>query len=166
MKHIKGDLIKLFKEGQFDVIVHGCNCGNNMGDGIAKTIRDEFPEAYAADLATVEWDHDKLGTYSQAMTPYGVIINAYTQFKWYGRGPDGPLCEDWAVASVFHNLKNEYGDQGKRFGFPAIGCARAGGDWNVISALINQELTDEDKTFVEYDGFDPRGNYKRNMGRK
>lgn len=28
MKDVKGDLVKKFSEGLFDVIVHGCNCGN------------------------------------------------------------------------------------------------------------------------------------------
>lgn len=26
MKEVTGDLIKLAQDGQFDVIVHGCNC--------------------------------------------------------------------------------------------------------------------------------------------
>lgn len=90
MKKVQGDLIKLFKQREFDVIIHGCNCGNNMGDGIAKTIRDEFPEAYAADLATVAWDVGKLGTITYAdIANLGYIVNAYTvsflwcRFKWW-----------------------------------------------------------------------------------
>ena len=35
MNIVKGDLIKSAKEGQFDVIIHGCNCFNTMGAGIA-----------------------------------------------------------------------------------------------------------------------------------
>ncbi|MGJ4995019.1 hypothetical protein ACQR0Z_11425 [Bradyrhizobium sp. HKCCYLS3077] len=52
MKIIKGDLIKLALDGHIDVIVHGCNCQCTMGAGIAKSIKDIFPEAYAADLST------------------------------------------------------------------------------------------------------------------
>lgn len=33
MKYIIGDLLKLADDGQFDVIVHGCNCFNTMGAG-------------------------------------------------------------------------------------------------------------------------------------
>ena len=38
MKTITGDLIKLAQDGVFDVIIHGCNCQNTMGAGIAKTV--------------------------------------------------------------------------------------------------------------------------------
>jgi len=168
MKHIKGDLVKKFSEGLFDVIVHGCNCGNNMGDGIAKTIKNAFPYAYEVDCQTRRFDKDKLGTYSSAdiwvgSTPefLGTIINAYTQFHWQG---SGVLCDYDAVRSVFRQLKVDYGNQGKSFGVPAIGSARAGGDWRIISAIIDEELEGEDVTFVEYDGVDAvRGDYKRNM---
>ena len=43
MNTIKGDLIDLAIEGKFDLIVHGCNCFNTMGKGIAKSIRQNFP---------------------------------------------------------------------------------------------------------------------------
>lgn len=54
MNVIKGDLIKLALDGRFDVIVHGCNCQCAMGAGIAKSIKETFPEAYKADLATTK----------------------------------------------------------------------------------------------------------------
>ena len=59
MKLIKGDLIQLAKNGEFDVIIHGCNCFCTMGAGIAKTIKDIFPEAYKADLNTKKGDRSK-----------------------------------------------------------------------------------------------------------
>ena len=33
MNYIKGDLIKLFKDKHFDVLIHGCNCFCTMGKG-------------------------------------------------------------------------------------------------------------------------------------
>ena len=52
MKIIQGDLVAMAQQGQFDVIVHGCNCFCAMGAGIAKSIRRAFPQAYEADLKT------------------------------------------------------------------------------------------------------------------
>ena len=49
MKYIEGDLIQLAKNGKFNVIVHGCNCFNTMGAGIAKMIKDNFIGAWKAD---------------------------------------------------------------------------------------------------------------------
>ena len=54
MKEVTGDLVKLAKNGEFDVIVHGCNCECIMGGGIAKQIRQAFPTAYDADRGTSE----------------------------------------------------------------------------------------------------------------
>ena len=85
MNIVTGDLIKLALEGNFDVIIHGCNCFGTMGAGIAKTIKAEFPEAYKADLATEKGDKSKLGTYSTAkVTKNGhviTVVNAYTVTK-------------------------------------------------------------------------------------
>ena len=66
MKTIKGDLVKLAIKGEFDLIIHGCNCFCTMGAGIAKTIKQKFPEAYEADLKTEKGDKAKLGTISWA----------------------------------------------------------------------------------------------------
>lgn len=42
MKTIKGDLIKLALAGEFDVIVHGCNCFCTQKSGIAKQMAESF----------------------------------------------------------------------------------------------------------------------------
>ena len=41
--------------------------------------------------------------------------------------------------------------KGKRIGYPLIGAGLAGGDWAVISEIIDQELVDVDHTLVEFD---------------
>ena len=41
-QEIEGDLIKLAKEGAFDVITHGCNCFCTMGAGIAPQMAETF----------------------------------------------------------------------------------------------------------------------------
>ena len=86
MKTLEGDLIKLGKAGAFDVIVHGCNCFCTMGAGIAKGIKSEFPEAYAADMNTKSGDHSKMGTITYAQIGNLAVVNAYTQFNWGGKG--------------------------------------------------------------------------------
>lgn len=39
---VNGDLIKLAKRGEFDVIGHGCNCFCTMGAGIAPQMAEAF----------------------------------------------------------------------------------------------------------------------------
>jgi O-acetyl-ADP-ribose deacetylase (regulator of RNase III) len=43
IKYVKGNIITLAKEGEFDVIAHGCNCFCNFGAGLARDIKREFP---------------------------------------------------------------------------------------------------------------------------
>ncbi len=146
MKELAGDLIKLGKQGVFDVIVHGCNCFCDMGAGIAIGIKTEFPEAFEADLKTKSGDHSKLGTISYAKTGNVTVVNAYTQFNWRG---SGRKADYEAIRKSFRLIKNTF--SGKRIGYPAIGAGLAGGDWTVISNIIDEELQGEDHTFVIFD---------------
>jgi O-acetyl-ADP-ribose deacetylase (regulator of RNase III) len=144
-----GDLVQKARAGEFDVIVHGCNCFCQMGAGIAKTIKQVFPTAYQADLTTVAGDHTKLGTYSVAQVDISgrvlVIVNGYTQYNWRGKG----LKADYAaIRQVFRRVKQAY--TGHRIGYPALGAGLAGDDWNIIAAIIDEELTGEEHVFVQW----------------
>lgn len=161
MKTIPGDLIKMALNGEFDIIVHGCNCWITMGGGIAKTIRETFPEAFDADKKTLKGDYDKLGTISVAsnlslqnsLASNITVINAYTQYKyWYDKDqdPNTPLVNYDAVRKAFRQIKNSYGNQNLRFGIPKIGAGLANGDWKTISAIIDAEMEGEDLTLVEF----------------
>ncbi|QDP00045.1 macro domain-containing protein [Thalassotalea sp. PS06] len=150
MNDVEGDLIELALNGEFDVIVHGCNCFCTMGAGLAKAIKFEFPEAYQADLETEKGSEDKLGKYSQVTVQRGnhkiTILNAYTQFHWRGRGVKADYN---AIKEVFSNIKTEF--CGKRIGYPLIGAGLAGGDWNIISEIIDSKLMGERHTLVRFE---------------
>ena len=84
MKEQTGDLIDLAMKGEFDVIVHGCNCECIMGGGIAKQIKKAFPETFEADCGTKKADASKIGGISYAKVKLEnnrrlVIVNGYTQ---------------------------------------------------------------------------------------
>ena len=149
MRTVKGDLLKLAAAGEFDVIIHGCNCFHTMGAGIAKSIKQRFPDAFAADLETEMGSRAKLGSFSSATVDCDgralTIVNAYTQFDMGGRRINADYD---AIRSVFRKIKSTF--PGKRIGYPMIGAGLAGGDWNVISRIINEELNGENHTLVEY----------------
>ena len=151
MKTIRGDLIQLALAGQFDVIVHGCNCQCAMGYGVAKAIKLAFPEAYDADRRTAKGERSKLGTISHAtVTRDGrelTIVNGYTQFHWRG---GGVLADYDALRGVMRAVKQQF--SGQRIGYPKIGAGSAKGDWKIISAIIDEELAGEDHTLVEFAG--------------
>lgn len=145
----QGDLIALALDGRFDVIVHGCNCFCTMGGGIARVIQEEFPEAYAADLVTVKGDRNKLGDFSFATVKRNdreiTIVNGYTQFHFHGADV---LVDYDAVRRLFAKIKKRF--SGRRIGYPKIGAGLAGGNWQQLAAIINEELAGEDHTLVLY----------------
>lgn len=150
MKYINGNLITLAKNGDFDVIVHGCNAFCTMGAGIAATIKTEFPSAYEADQKTKKGDKDKIGTYTYSVEKNNkggelFVINAYTQFTYWEKRD---LFEYDGFAKILKDLKVQF--IGKHFGFPLIGCGLAGGDKERILGMIDDILHDQDVTIVEF----------------
>jgi O-acetyl-ADP-ribose deacetylase (regulator of RNase III) len=147
-------LLKLAREGKFDIIVQGCNCFCTMGSGIARQIREEYPEAYAADCETKSGDKAKLGDYTFAKTKDGfVIINAYTQYSFNRAGESDDVFEYDAFELVLANLLYEAGDA--NFGFPYIGMGLAGGDKTRIIKMLEdfaQKVSDQrgTVTLVEF----------------
>lgn len=139
--HTKGNLLDLAEAGLFDVVVQGCNCFNTMGGGIAREIRERYPEVAAADMETVKGDYKKLGNWTTGYAWFNlhkgdepdnfVIINAYTQYNM-SRGTD--VFEYTAFQLILEKLTFVY--PGKRFGFPYIGCGLAGGEKDIIIPMI------------------------------
>lgn len=153
MKEINGDLIQLAKKGQFDVIVHGCNCYNTWGAGIALQMKSAFPQAWDVDRNTIKGYERKLGKYTKATIDIQLessihqltIVNAYTQLR-----PGVNLLQQnyKAIADCFVRIKREF--SGKCFGIPLIGCGLAGGEWDIVGEIIDNIMDDEDITLVRY----------------
>jgi O-acetyl-ADP-ribose deacetylase (regulator of RNase III) len=66
MKVIRGDLVKLALDGRFELIIDGCNRQCVTGSGIARMIKQTFPEAYKAGEATPKGSRDKPRSLSTA----------------------------------------------------------------------------------------------------
>lgn len=147
IEYIKGNLIKLSKEDQFDVIVHGCNCKKNWGKGIALTMKKEYPLAYETDCNS----NPKLGEYSVCDMYDTIIINAYTQV-YPGRPKyqnDTEYKRYNAIKSIFTKINQNF--KGKLVGIPMIGAGLAGLDWDNIYNIIDECCTEVDINVVQYD---------------
>jgi O-acetyl-ADP-ribose deacetylase (regulator of RNase III) len=132
MKIVKGNLLDLAYDGEFDVIVHGCNCFCAMGGGIAREIAERFPEARVEDTKTTRGDYDKLGNYTRVeIDDFFVIVNAYTQYQM-STGED--VFEYDAFKLILQKLARRYPTS--RFGFPAIGMGLAGGNKTRIMGML------------------------------
>lgn len=162
---MSGDLLDLADGGHFDYIVHGCNCFNMMGGGIAAQIRARYPQAAEVDSATKRGDINKLGNYTQAVQKYAslpgsfTIINAYTQFGVSRAGEEvfHYASLEVVLEKLLWLVKIEDGYRGfSRWGFPRIGQGLAGGDPNRINAMLEDFARRADRyggivTIVDFD---------------
>ena len=124
---LTGDLIELAEDGKFDIIVHGCNCFNTMGGGIARAIRTRHPGAAAVDMDTISGDVTKLGNWTVFDANQYIIINAYTQYKM-STGSDVFEYDAFDLILRKLYLLTPRAD----YGFPLIGMGLAKGNASII----------------------------------
>ena len=152
-KEVDGDLIELAKQAEFDVIAHGCNCHSTMGAGIAP----QMAIAFGCDRFIMERigsDVNKLGNIDYQTINVNenelIVVNAYTQFNYGRNHADGdakPLSYE-ALTLCMKKINILFA--GKHIGLPKIGAGLAGGDWDLIKAIIQRELRDCKVTVVNY----------------
>lgn len=150
MKEVYGNLITMALDGNFDIIIQGCNCFNTFGRGLAKEIKERLPKAYAVDYKTKKGDINKLGNYSSCIidTEEGddfMVINCYTQYMYSNTEPQ---IDYEALTLCLRKINFEF--KGHIIGVPLIGAGLAGGDWNRIKTIIETELKDMDVTIVHF----------------
>lgn len=167
-EEVDGDLIKLAKEGMFDVIAHGCNCHSTMGAGIAPQMAKAFGcdrfgmELYGSDvnkLGNIDYQTVVLGenaiwsledAKNNRDEPELTVVNAYTQFNYGRNHTDGDLRPLSYEALTLCMKKINVIFAKKHIGLPKIGAGLAGGDWDKIKSIIQKELIDCKVTVVNY----------------
>jgi O-acetyl-ADP-ribose deacetylase (regulator of RNase III) len=138
LKHVDGNLLTLAENGDFDVVIQGCNCFCAMGGGIAREIRERYPHVAEADAKTGLGDYNKLGNYTKAIVKGEdehsfFIINAYTQYNM-STGDD--VFEYVAFALILQKIERLYGNYA--IGLPYIGMGLANGNKHIIMEMIEE----------------------------
>jgi len=136
------------------IILHGCNAQGVMGSGVAKAIREVYPEAYAGYRAAYELSGLRVGQIVWVPTKGKFIANAVSQ-EWFGR--DGKQYVSYqGIEAIFvqvydwitENIDDDYHDV-PVVAIPRIGSSLGGGDWKTISQII--EFAMKDRHVVVYD---------------
>lgn len=158
MNFVKGNLLDLAEEGNFDLIFHGCNCFHTMGAGIAREIKDRYWTPFVADKNNTKYgDINKLGSYTYVGITSNIkhdhmfyVVNAYTQYTYRKRNSDQLIYD--SIRKCLINIRNDFIEEPEWFdlkiGYPKIGAGLAGGDWNIISKIIDQEFNGLNHTLV------------------
>ena len=153
-------------------IAHSCNCQNVMGGGIAKQIKDRYPQAFEAD--TERWSNEyndggnwrcQIGDYSKAviktkfanltnnrpLSPhsrlsYATIYNLYTQSGYSTERRQVNYEYFWKAMKAMQEdlLFNQHELNVRQVvGVPyGISCGLAGGNWKIIKAIIEDIFLD------------------------
>lgn len=121
-------------------IAHGVNCQNKMGSGIAKVLFEEYPQVKSSyhEFCSAMPLHRRLGEVQPVDCGGLTAYNCFTQFN-YGYGGNKYVSYE-AIIKCFKTL-NMY-LKGQELAIPRIGCGLAGGNWTVVSALINEVTPD------------------------
>lgn len=148
IEYRKGNLLDV-NEG---IIAHGVNCQGVMGSGVAKAIRDMYPLVYTRYKKHVDSWMEGFGNSAGLLGqvhfcsvvepipetgPILVVANCFTQDLY---GTDRRHVNYEAVAQCFRILNKRFMLYGDVLHIPKIGAGLAGGDWNVISAIIESEF--------------------------
>ncbi len=152
MKKLQGDLLEMFDQGVFNIILHGANCRSTMNSGIAKQIKEKYPGAYKADCEDKRSPEEKLGGFSYYFNNSEIIINAYTQLN-YGVGLQVSYPHmKRAFNSIADYVVTVYSFSAIpciKIGYPLIGCGLGGGDWKIVSSIIDEAFKNFDHTLVQ-----------------
>ena len=139
-------MVEAFKSGGYIALLHQANCFNTMNSGVAREIREQLPEAFAADCMTVKGDVRKLGTFTYAeFHEYsGFVVNLYGQYNY---GKDGKKYTQ--VINLEKALKGFVerfrvaGDLNLNVCIPRMGCGLGGADWDTeLVPMIERQLID------------------------
>jgi O-acetyl-ADP-ribose deacetylase (regulator of RNase III) len=132
--YINGDLFKT----DIKLIVHGCNNMGVMDSGVAAIVKREYPKAFKEYNTKYILSGFQGGDIICVNDNNKIICNMITQ-NFYGRDGKRYAKYDW-IAEGFYNLNNYcLNNDINEIAMPLIGAGLGGGDWNVISAIIESE---------------------------
>ena len=151
VNYVKGNLL----DSDCDYICHQVNCQGVMGSGIARQIRERWPKVYESYTHYVDY-HNKheeglLGKILISNINHPTrVINMFSQDMY---GYDGNRYTSYdAFANCLREIDLHVA-RSRSIGFPKnIGCGLGGGNWTVISALIDEILGQTHDVYIyEYE---------------
>lgn len=151
VNYVKGNLL----DSDCDYICHQVNCQGVMGSGIARQIRERWPEVYNDYKAYCNYCN-KYGL-NMLGHNFDVPVNNYEKrvinmFSQHDYGHDGKRYTSYdAFSDCLFDIRGLV--RGGTIGFPKnIGCGLGGGNWKVISALIEEILGETHDVYIyEYE---------------
>nr|WP_292486547.1 macro domain-containing protein [Methanohalobium sp.] len=121
------------------MIIHGCNARGVMNAGVAKAIRERWPETYYVYQHVYKYRGLRLGEvlWSHSYNGEKLIGNCISQDD-YGR--TGVHVDYDAIRNCMKEVKIECERRSiNEFAMPMMGAGLGGGDWNIIEDIVYEE---------------------------
>ena len=157
IKIVKGNIL----DASEDIIVQQVNCKGVMGAGLAKAILNKYPNVkkeYQSfrnfNLNKGLTDKDLLGLVNYVrVSDVKVIANIFGQVNIKKNRFDNTVyTKTDALTRGLKEVKELSKQLNKSVAIPyGIGCGLAGGDWNIISELIESIFSDYKVTIYKLD---------------
>lgn len=138
------------------IIVHCCNAQGKMGSGIAITLRNKWPQVFtvygqaykaAGNSLTLGDVHVAKVIHADLEENDLYVANLIGQ-EFYG-GKPGVIYVDYdAIRVGFKTIAKMVKalPYPRMIHYPQLGAGLAGGDWDIIQAIIDEELHELDHT--------------------
>lgn len=134
MKIIEKDILTV----DSGIICQQVNCQGKMNSGLAKSIREKWPNVYSEYLSFCksDWGFDLLGKFQKIKVSNDLFVGNI--FGQYNFGYDNQRYTDYCALNIsFQELYNNSGFHKLQVYFPMdFACCRGGGDWRIVSAMI------------------------------
>lgn len=149
-------MIKVYEGNIFttsaEIIAHQVNCQGVMGAGLAKQIRDKYPEVYEA-YRDHCLNYEKSGAlllgsilYQPVKNKKLCIANLFAQDKF----GEGCQTDYEALKKCFNTLEQHAGAKNFNVAIPfKIGCGLAGGDWESVVYPMIKDVFAQSSTELE-----------------
>ncbi len=147
IKYKEGDALLGYEQ----YFAHGCNAQGVMGSGIAKQVKEQYPEAFSLYRKVYEGQANKLylgqviasisNDVQEKKKSKIVIYNCVTQDK-YGRDPTTRYVDYAAIETCMQFINEEFKSYYNltrsltSVAMPMIGAGLGNGDWDIISKII------------------------------
>lgn len=141
MKNIRGNITTVTQ----GIIVHQVNAQGVMGSGVAKAIKDKWPEVYKE--YRLQYIEGRLNLGSMHLVPIhykpprGLKVCNLVGQEFYGTNKQH--TDYYALRLGLRQLR-EYMDQhymlSSDIHHPLIGCGLGGGNWYTVKQIIEEEI--------------------------
>ena len=148
IKIVDGDIL----QAKEDIRCHQTNALGVMGGGIAKQIKEKYPEVYKAykELCLLHNSKDLLGAVQYVECHDGhIIANLFGQ---EGFGRNKQYTDYDALRNALKIVYKRVKQYQESIAIPVnLGCGLAGGNWDIVYKIIEEVFDDYDVTLYRWE---------------